>query len=288
MTPADEQPVTGFQVLTAAGRDLVAAGIESGQGDAMQLMAHAFGAETPRYALMGVLRDPLPEDVADRFAQAVTARLKRQPVSQISGGRHFWKHRFKVTPDTLDPRPDTETLVATALEVPFTSVLDLGTGTGCIVISLLAERPVARGTAVDLSVAALDVARDNARMAEVSDRLMLVNSDWFAAVEGGYDLIVSNPPYIAASEMAGLEPEVRDWEPRMALTDEDDGLTAYRAITGGATSHLVPGGHLMVEIGLTQGPSVSELFREAGLENVRVIQDLDGRDRVVAGRRALR
>ncbi|OWU84978.1 SAM-dependent methyltransferase [Oceanicola sp. 22II-s10i] len=270
--------------MTEAGRRLTAAGIENGQGDALALMAHAYGGSTPRYALMGALRDPLPDAVAARFEAAVAARLKRQPVSQITGYRQFWKHRFAVTRDTLDPRPDTETLVAAALEVPFDTVLDLGTGTGCILLSVLGDRPGATGTGTDLSDAALAVAQRNAGALGLTERATLIRSDWFAQVRGRFDLILSNPPYITEAEMADLAPEVRDWEPHLALTPGGDGLEAYRTIAEGASAHLTGGGHLMVEIGLTQGAAVAEVFAAAGLTDIRILPDLDGRDRVVAAK----
>lgn len=279
-------PETGFARMSEAGRQLEAAGIDNGRGDAMALIAYAYGDRVPRYALMGILQDPLPEDVAARFEAAIAARLTRQPVSQIIGRRAFWRHEFIVTPDVLDPRPDTETLVAQALEEPFTRLLDLGTGSGAIAISLLAERPQAKGLASDLSAPALEVARRNAAATGVLERLELCQSNWFCAIDGQFDLIVSNPPYISASEMDALSPEVRDWEPQMALTPGGDGLSAYREIAAGAADHLTPGGWLMVEIGWQQGPAVSEIFRQHGLEDVSIRHDLDGRDRVVRGRKA--
>ncbi len=275
----------GFQVMREAAERLSAAGIDNGQGDAVALMAHAFGRETPRYELMGLLRDPLPPEVAARFEAAIAARLKRQPVSQITGARAFWKHRFEVTSDTLDPRPETETLVALALEAPFTRLLDLGTGTGVIALSLLAERPAATGVATDLSEPALAVAARNAAALGLADRVRLVRSDWFGAVEGAFDLIVSNPPYITAAEMADLAPEVRDWEPHLALTPGGDGLSAYRAIAAAAPAQMAPGGRLLVEIGHRQGAAVVDIFREAGLDAAAVHADIDGRDRVVSARR---
>lgn len=271
---------TGLSLMAAATQRLEAAGIPTPQGDAMALMAHAFDS-LPRYALHAELGRPLPPNVAARFEAAITAREARQPVSQITGWRDFWKHRFHVTRDTLDPRPETESLVAAALRLPWRSVLDLGTGTGAILISLLAERPGAMGLGVDLSPAALTVAQGNA--ARLGMAVDFAVSDWFAGVSGRFDLIVSNPPYIAADEMPGLSPEVRDWEPRLALTDDGDGLAAYRAITAGAGAHLAPGGALMVEIGAAQGPAVAGLFRAAGFACVTVTPDLDGRDRVISG-----
>jgi release factor glutamine methyltransferase len=161
----------------------------------------------------------------------------------------------------------------------------LGTGSGCIVISVLAERSSATGVGVDLSDKALAVARQNAQQIGVSDRLEFTTSDWFSGVSGSFDLIVSNPPYIAQSEMAGLAPEVRDHEPAMALSDGGDGLACYRAIAAGVWPHLTPGGRLLVEIGPTQAGAVSELFDQAGLVDIQTTQDIDARDRVVAARK---
>jgi release factor glutamine methyltransferase len=270
--------------LRGATRHLAGAGVPDAPRDARLLLAHAAGVAADRVALH--LSDPLSDAVAARLAAAVEARAARQPVAQIIGQRQFWGRPFLVTPDVLDPRPDTEVLVDLALAQPFGSVLDLGTGSGCILISLLADRPGACGTGVDLSPAALAVAQRNAGDLGVAARAAFVLSDWFDAVRGQFDLIVSNPPYIAADEMAGLAPDVRDWEPHMALTPGGDGLAAYRRIAAGAGAHLAPGGRLMVEIGPTQGPAVSALFAAAGLRQVQVRPDLDGRDRVVLARAA--
>lgn len=216
---------------------------------------------------------------------AVARRAAREPMSHILGYRDFWNHRFRVTPDVLDPRPETETLVELALQKPFHRVLDLGTGSGAIVISLLAERPEATGVGTDISPEALLIAGENALAAGVADRLILPLSDWWEDVGGTYDLIVSNPPYIAAAEMDALSPEVRKHEPRAALTDEGDGLAAYRAIAEGAVLHLATHGRLLLEIGWTQGQAVSEILSAAGLDVMAVHPDLDGRDRIVEAAR---
>jgi release factor glutamine methyltransferase len=171
------------------------------------------------------------------------------------------------------------------LSYRYAKILDLGTGSGAILVTLLAERPLAHGLGTDISLAALAVARTNAESHGLAGRAKLQRSDWFDTIEGRFDLIVSNPPYIAAQEMPGLAPEVRLWEPEMALTDQADGLSAYRQITAGAPARLLSGGGLIVEIGATQAQAVSALFRAAGLEEVRVHPDLDGRDRVVSGRK---
>jgi release factor glutamine methyltransferase len=235
--------------------------------------------------LAGRTANPVPEAAAAAFEALIARRAGREPVSHLTGQRAFWGRDFRVTRDVLDPRPETETLVALALAEPFARVLDLGTGSGCILVTLLAERPDAQGVGTDVSPEALLIAGENAARHGVADRLVLTPSDWFGDIGGRYDLIVSNPPYIAAEEMAGLAPEVRDHEPRGALTDEGDGLAAYRAIAAGASRFLASGGRILVEIGPTQGPAVSRLFAEAGLERVAVHPDLDGRDRVVAARR---
>lgn len=225
---------------------------------------------------------PLTDEQMAQLQRLVDRRARREPISHITGTRAFWMHDFQVTADVLDPRPDTETLVDSALAHPFDTVLDLGTGSGCILLSLLHERPVACGLGTDVSDAALRVARRNAAAVGVSNRAEWRVSDWFTDVTGTFDLIVSNPPYIARSEMPDLAPELA-FEPRGALTDEGDGLSAYRAITAGAPRFLAAGGRLMVEIGPTQARDVTAFFHAAGLENVTTHPDLDGRDRVISG-----
>lgn len=277
--------MTAAEALRAAIPRLAAAGVEDAARDARLLLAHAMEIAADRLTLH--LPDPLAPAAAARFETAIAARAARQPVAQITGRRLFWGRPFRVTRDTLDPRPETETLVATALEDPFARVLDLGTGTGCILLTLLAERPQASGTGLDLSPAALAVAAENAAALGLAARADFAPSDWFAAATGRYDLIVSNPPYIAAAEMAALSPEVRAWEPHLALTPGGDGLAAYRAIAAGARAHLAPGGRLLLEIGPTQGAAVAGLLKAAGLTGVEIRKDMDGRDRVVAARAPL-
>ncbi len=256
------------------------AGIEDGARDARVLLAHALGIGPDRLTLR--LPDEMTAPQEEIYDAALKARIARQPVAQITGRRLFWGNSFRVTRDTLDPRPETEVLVAEALSQPFLKLLDLGTGTGCILLSCLKGMPMARGMGTDISDAALQVAIGNTRDLGLEAQARFRKSDWFAQVTGAFDLIVSNPPYIAAEEMPDLAPEVRDWEPHLALTPGGDGLDAYRAIAREAGSRLMPGGRLLVEIGPTQGPAVAALFTGAGLTGVRVLPDLDGRDRVVA------
>lgn len=254
--------------------------VEDAARDARVLLAHALGIGHDRLTLK--LPDEMTEAQASMYEDALAARMARQPVAQITGRRLFWGQSFRVTRDVLDPRPETETLVAEALKKPFLKMLDLGTGTGCILLSCLKGMPLARGVGTDISDAALQVAIGNTRDLGLEARARFRKSDWFAQVTGAFDLIVSNPPYIAAEEMPTLAPEVRDWEPHLALTPGGDGLDAYRAIARGAGARLMPGGRLLVEIGPTQGAAVATLFGAAGLEEVRILPDMDGRDRVVA------
>jgi release factor glutamine methyltransferase len=272
--------MTGAEALRAALPRLQAAGVEAAARDLRLLLA--FAMELPSGRLTPALADPLPDAAAARFEAAVLARASRQPVSQIVGGRQFWGRWFRVTPDVLDPRPETETLIAAALDGAFSRVLDLGTGSGAILITLLAERGEATGTGVDLSGKALSVAAVNAEALAVAGRATFLQSDWLSAVSGRFDLVVANPPYIAEAEMPGLSPEVRLWEPRLALTPGGDGLEAYRSILRDVRSVLVPGGRVLLETGAGQGDAVAALCQSAGLQAVRVLPDMDGRDRVVS------
>lgn len=270
---------TGSDALRAAIPLLRDAGIPDAARDARLLLAHASGIAPDRLTLH--LPDDLAPEAVARFHAAITARTHRQPLSQITGQRLFWGRSFRVTPDVLDPRPETELLVQAALQAPFATMLDLGTGSGCILLSCLADMPNAQGLGIDLSAAALAVARLNADALNLP-QARFARSDWFAAVTGSYDLITANPPYIAADEMSALSPEVRHYEPHMALTPGGDGLDAYRAIARGAGAHLVPGGRLLLEIGPSQSAAVSEMLAAAGLPEAQTLTDLDGRDRVVA------
>lgn len=275
------------ELLAEGTRVLAEAGVNGAARDARVLLARCLEANRPgfeRAQLAAVLPEEADYFTGHEFMVDIRARAGGMPVSALLGYREFWGRRFEVTPDVLDPRPETECLVEAALAGPFAEVLDLGTGSGCILVTLLAERPAATGVGVDLSPAALQVAARNAAAHGVAGRLWLTGSDWFSGVGGRFDLIVSNPPYIAAGEMAGLAREVRDHDPRIALTDEGDGLGAYRAIAAGAPDHLAPGGRLLVEIGPTQAAAVSRLFAAAGLAEIRTLPDLDGRDRVVSAR----
>ncbi|MGQ0610299.1 MAG: peptide chain release factor N(5)-glutamine methyltransferase [Paracoccaceae bacterium] len=273
-----DQARSAAEALRAAVRHLRAAGVPDAPGDARVLLADAMGLGPDRLTLH--LPDPLDPAAEARLAAHLTARAARQPVSQIVGRRLFWGMEFIVTPQVLDPRPETEVLVAAAISRPFVKLLDLGTGSGAILLACLTAMPMATGLGVDLSPGALAVARRNAVALGLEGRARLGLSDWFAAVPGRYDLIVSNPPYIAADEMPALEPEVRLHEPHIALSPGGDGLGAYRQITAGAMARLMPGGRILLEIGPTQGAAVRAMLAAQGFERCALLPDLDGRDRV--------
>ena len=273
---------TAAQAMAAAAARLRAAGVQDPARDARILLAHAARIEASRVTL--IAPEDLDPDVAERFEQLVALRAVRVPVSHLLGEREFYGRRFKVSKEVLDPRPETETLIEAALAEPFERVLDLGLGSGCILVTLLAEMPQATGLGVDLSEAACLQASANAVLHRVEARADIQQSDWFSNVTGRFDLIVSNPPYIALDEMAGLSPEVREHEPDMALTDGRDGLSAYRVLAAGLRDHLRPGGRVCLEIGPTQGPAVADMLQRSGLSDIAILSDLDGRDRVVFAR----
>ncbi|WP_209596611.1 peptide chain release factor N(5)-glutamine methyltransferase [Ruegeria sp. HKCCSP351] len=273
---------TAAQAMVAATARLRAAGVDDPARDARLLLAHAARIEASRVTL--IAPEELQPEIAERYDQLISLRAIRVPVSHLLGEREFYGRRFRVSRDVLDPRPETETLIEAALSEPFDHVLDLGVGSGCILITLLAERSSATGLGVDLSEAACLQASANAVQHQVEARVEILRSNWLDNIDGQFDLIVSNPPYISVSEMEELSPEVREHEPRMALTDEGDGLGAYRRIAAATPDFLFPGGRILVEIGPTQAAKVSALFDAAGLVDVRVIHDLDGRDRVVGAR----
>jgi release factor glutamine methyltransferase len=270
---------TAAQAMVAAIAKLRLAGVDDPARDARILLAHAAQVDASRVTL--IAPDDIAPEIAARYEQLIALRTDRVPVSHLIGEREFYGRRFNVSRDVLDPRPETETLIEAALAEPFASVLDIGTGSGCILVTLLAERKNAVGVGTDLSEAACLQAAANAVLNNVDTCADIYQSDWFGAVRGRYDLIVSNPPYLAAAEMADVSPELRDHEPRMALTDEADGLTGYRMLANLGQRFLEPQGRLFAEIGWQQGPEVVVLFQQAGWLNPRLLVDLDGRDRVI-------
>ena len=229
------------------------------------------------------MEEELSEEQVHEYEIALKKRAERVPLQYIVGETEFMGLRFKVNSNVLIPRQDTETLVEEALKVvePGMRVLDMCTGSGCIIISILHNAGDVTGMAVDISKQALNVAKENAKMNEVA--VLFERSDMFDNVTGTFDVIVSNPPYIPTEVIPKLMPEVRDFEPMDALDGKEDGLYFYRRIADECKKYLNPGGKILVEIGYDQGEAVSELFRQAGLSDVRVIRDLAKNDRVVSG-----
>lgn len=270
----------GREALATATERLRAAGVPDAVNDARRLLQYAMKAS--QFVLID-LDSEMTGMQLSVFQDILNLREARVPMSHITGRREFYGRSFRVSSEVLDPRPDTETLIDSVLRQPFERVLDLGTGSGCILATLLAERPNATGVGTDLSASALKVAEQNISELQLTERAKLIESDWFTKVDGRFDLIVSNPPYIALDEMEGLQPEVQNHEPRMALTDEGDGLSCYRAIISQTVPYLFAGGRIVVEIGPTQGVAVSALMVDADFDQIEIIQDLDGRDRVVVG-----
>ena len=270
-------------------------GIETPALDARILLRSATGLSLE--ALIAKGREPVGAEQARRFSDYVNRRLAGEPVSRIRGRREFYGRTFRIDRHTLDPRPDTETLIEATLDAAAQAqrggrplrLLDLGTGSGCILITLLAELPNALGLGVDISAGALDCARENAAVLGVAGRARFVAVDWFEGLSGRFDLIVSNPPYISAAELASLPRDVAEHDPRAALDGGRDGLGAYRRIAARAAAFLDNGGRILVEIGPTQGPAVAELFRAYGLVvEDDAVKDLAGRPRCIrAGRPVL-
>ena len=266
---------------------LSAAGIQSADLDARLLLQNAGNFSPTELAVNAKQR--VPGAVAVEAARLMAQRLTGRPVSKIFRRREFWGRLFISNEAVLDPRPDSETLIAAILEKLPTdarfSFLDMGTGSACLALTLLAERPKARGVAIDKSRAALSVARRNAHRLGLRDRIALRCSDWFANVHGRFDLIMSNPPYIETAAMAGLAPEVRLFDPPLALDGGPDGLAPYRELTRRAAAHLKPRGYLAFELGADQADAVEGLMAAARFLHIERFYDLAGHARVLVGQK---
>lgn len=270
-------------------RALSMGGIATASLDARLLLMAACGLS--HAALIARAQQPLTAGQAARLHAFATRRLGGEPVSRIVGMREFWGLEFRLSPETLDPRPDTETLVQAVIDETRADwgaplrILDLGTGTGCILIALLREMPSAYGIGIDISHAALASARENARRNGVGARAGFLQADWLAGIDGLFDIVVANPPYVATDQIAGLGAEVRRHDPIAALDGGPDGLAAYRAIMRELKDVLRPGGLLAFEVGHEQAGDVCEMMKRCGLaHDSRVVRDLSGLPRVVTGR----
>jgi len=277
---------TLVQAWKDAQTRLKAAGVDSPAIDARLLLEAAAGVTR-----VEVVTDPyreIPAEALQVLEGYVERRSRREPVARILGRKGFWKLMLAVTPDVLTPRPDTETLVDLALrafpERMAFSVLDIGTGSGAILLAILAERPAAKGLGTDISDEALAVAKDNAANLDLGGRAAFMRTSWADGLgDASFDLVVSNPPYIRSADIDVLDPEVKDHEPRLALDGGPDGLEAYRILAPEILRLLKPGGVFAVETGWDQAEQVKALFDAAGAEQTAVVRDLGDRDRVVTG-----
>ncbi|MAL78429.1 MAG: protein-(glutamine-N5) methyltransferase, release factor-specific [Sneathiella sp.] len=272
-------------VVASASRRLAEADIENARRDAMLLMAHLLESDIGIVYREGERELSVNQQAA--YEAMIRRRAAREPISHITGHREFWSLDFLVSADVLDPRADSETLIEAALEhvkngyAPHL-ILDLGTGSGCLLLALLHELPEATGVGVDVSEAALLLAQKNAVRLGLAERARFIKSSWGEKVTESFDLVISNPPYIPASHIATLQPEVREYDPRLALVGGDDGLDCYRAILADIGRLLRPDGLLLFEVGAGQAPEVGRLMGQSGLCNVRFYRDLAGIERCIA------
>lgn len=271
-------------VLKEATKVLNNAGVPEARREAGSLLSFVLGKD--RTFLISHAEDELGDDSFGRFQESVERRASKEPLQYITGVQDFFGRAFRVTPDVLIPRPETELLVEAAIELigEAPSICDVGTGSGCIAVSLLCELRDARAVAIDKSPAALEVAKLNAREHSVLDRVEFVVSDCFEALDAGryqFDMVVSNPPYVSATMMAGLQREVRDHEPLMALSPGADGLAVIRRLIREAPAFLKEKGHLIMEIGFDQGEAVERLVDDSVWRLCEIRPDLQSIPRIV-------
>ena len=277
-------------MLRDAAVALAAAGIDNVRFEARLLLACAAGLSAEQLIARGA--EPAPAAVAQRLRELTARRVLREPMAYILGEREFWGLPFKVSPAVLVPRPDSETLIEAALALmpdrrwPW-RILDLGLGSGCLLLTLLREYPAARGVGMELSEEARAVAQANAEALGVDARARLISGDWRQPdwqqrLGGSFDLLVSNPPYIEAGAIERLMPEVARFEPKLALDGGPDGLAAYRTIATAAPVLVTPGGRILVEAGEGQATEISRIFASTGFTIERPWKDLAGIDRVVS------
>jgi release factor glutamine methyltransferase len=283
--PLKVTAVTRRGALKEAVALMKSAGLDTPVLDARLIVQHALGVDWN--TLFMAADQPLAEAERARLEAQLNRRAAHEPVSRIVGHRHFWTLDLAVTPDTLDPRPDTETLIEAAIaaipdrKIPLT-ILDLGTGTGALLIALLSEYPEAAGVGVDLSPGALEVARTNAFSHGVGARAAFRQGSWADGLTGPFDLIVSNPPYIEKGDLAGLPPEVREHDPMLALDGGTDGLDAYRAILPALCGLMTASSLAILEIGAGQGDAVVAIAQDHGLKPTERRRDLGGIERALS------
>lgn len=270
------------QLLSDATLKLSISEIDNAPRDARILVAHALGI--PKSQLSMKIKENVSEETKASLEKLISRRINREPIAKILGKRQFWGRTFFINEDVLDPRGDTETLIDYVIDGPVRSVLELGTGSGVIAISLACEWKEVHVVATDISEAALFVAQKNAQNFDVQDKIDFLKSDWFEAIEGKFDLIISNPPYVGLSEINEISQEVLNYDPDLALFAGSDGLGAYKRIIPNLTKFLNPGGTVILEIGASQSESVENLMNSYGLSEVKTLKDLARKDRLVTAK----
>ena len=272
------------RVLADTAFKLSHSGIESAARDARILTAYAL--EVPISDLSLKINDRVSANIIFKLEKLILRRIKREPISKILGRREFWGRIFSINKNVLDPRADTETLIDYVIEKPVKTVLELGTGSGVITVTLACEWKEVHVTATDISEDALLLAQKNAEKFNIENKIQFLKSDWFDNVEGKFDLIISNPPYIGWIEQDKICTEVTKYDPEIALFAGFDGFDAYKKIIPGLAKYLNPDGFVVLEIGASQSNLVKDIMNLSGFFNVDIVKDLSGKDRVIAAKLA--
>ena len=272
------------EVLADTAIKLSKSGIEGAARDARILTA--FALEIPISELSLKINQQVSEKIIVELEKLILRRINREPISKILGRRDFWGRTFSINENVLDPRGDTETLIDFVIEKPVKSVLELGTGSGAIAVTLACEWKEVHVTATDISENALSLAKINAEKFNVQNKIHFLTSDWFENVKGAYDLIISNPPYIGLTEQDEISAEVIKYDPEIALFAGRDGLDAYRRIIPSLTKFLNPDGFVALETGASQSNQVKNMMNAFGFIDAKIVKDLSGKDRLVAAKLA--
>ena len=272
------------EVLANTAIKLSGSGIEGAARDARILTAFAIGIPISELSLK--LNELVSDQIISKLEKLILRRIDREPISKILGRREFWGRSFSINENVLDPRPDTETLIDFVIEKPVKSVLELGTGSGAIAITLACEWKEVHVTAIDISEDALSLARSNAEKYNVQNKVHFLKSDWFETVRGSFDLIISNPPYIGLIEQDKISAEVLKFDPKIALFAGHDGLDAYRKIIPKLIKFLNPHGLVVLETGASQSNQVKYMMNSVGFIDAKIVEDLSGKDRLVTAKLA--
>ena len=270
------------EVLAANTIKLSRSGIEGAARDARILTAYAL--EIPISELSLKLDELVSEQIISEIEKFILRRINREPISKILGKREFWGRSFSISENVLDPRADTETLIDFVIEKPVKSVLELGTGSGAIAVTLACEWKEVHLTAVDISEDAISMAKINAEKFNVQNKIHFLKSDWFESVRGSFDLIISNPPYIGLVEQDEIAAEVIKYDPEVALFAGRDGLEAYKRIIPKLANFLNPDGLVVLETGASQSNEVKKMMNEVGFIDAKIVKDLSGKDRLVSAK----